>query len=85
MFAGLLHPQTTMDDGNVTKRSIPVTSLAAILILSLATWWFFYAQSTPLDPVATGVVVGIWAAIILTGRWIWQLMRDRKGKRKEDR
>ena len=83
MFAELLNPRTVMDDENVSKRKIPVAALAAILVLSLATWWFFYAQSTPLDSVATGVVVGIWAGLVLTSRWLWQYIRDRKLKPKE--
>jgi amino acid transporter len=71
------------DEGASAKRKIPATPLAAILVLSLVTWWFFYAQSMPLDPGATAVVVGIWAAVVVSSRWIWQLVCKKQKRRKE--
>ena len=52
-------------------RPKPITSIGVILVLSLATWWYFYTISMPLDPGATLVVVGAWIAIVMLVRRIW--------------
>ena len=62
------------------KAKIPVTLLSMILVLSLATWWFFYAVSMRLDSGATAVVVGLWIGIVMTGRWIWHHARRLRKK-----
>jgi hypothetical protein len=59
------------------KASIGVTFL--IVILSLATWVFFYVESMRLDPPATAVVCGGWALLLLSGKWLWS--RRHKGKK----
>jgi hypothetical protein len=53
------------------RQGIPISPIAAILVLSLATWSYFYAMSMPLDPAGTVVVVGVWISVVLFIRWIW--------------
>lgn len=72
------------DESSGTKK-IPLASLALILVLSLATWWFFYAQSVPLDRGATAIVVGIWTAVVLLIRWMWHLSHKSKTAAKEQK
>lgn len=51
--------------------------LVPIILLSLATWAFFYVltPSTPLTPAETLVVVGACAAVVFLGRWVWFSLR----------
>lgn len=72
------------DDSVLAKRKVPVASLAVILILSLATYWFFNARSMPLDKPSTAIVVGIWTAIVLSLRWLWNLILSRRNKSPKD-
>ncbi len=53
-----------------------VATLAAILVLSLAVWAFFYlSPGAPLDASETAVVVGVCAAAVIAARWVWQRVR----------
>ena len=53
-----------------------VATLAAILVLSLAVWTFFYVSpGAPLDAAETAVVVGVCAAAVIAARWVWQRVR----------
>jgi len=63
---------------------VPVGALAAILVLSLGVWTFFYlSPGAPLDASETAVVVGISAGIVLLSRFIWG--RIRGSRRGDDR
>jgi hypothetical protein len=64
------------------NAKIPVVLVSPILILSLATWWFFYAMSLPLDSGATLAVVGMWTGIAIFARWIWKQPRKTGSKKK---
>lgn len=60
-----------MAEGSVpAKRKVPVASVAFILVLSLATYWFFNAQAMPLDKASIAVVVGFWTAAVLLVGWL---------------
>ncbi len=59
------------EEGAPAKRRVPVIAMAAILVLSLLTYWFFNQQAMPLDKASSAVVVGLWTAIVLISRWIW--------------
>jgi hypothetical protein len=56
-------------------------TLAAILVLSLAVWTFFYlSPGAPLDGAETTVVVGVCAGVVLLARWVWARLRgSRRG------
>jgi protein-S-isoprenylcysteine O-methyltransferase Ste14 len=58
-----------------TKRVLP--SLVVVLLLSLATWFFFQLESMRLDGPATTVVVGVWFLIVILVRTIWQHFRKK--------
>ena len=55
------------------KASVVTASM--IVILALASWSFFYIKSVPLSPSETTVVVGVWAIVVLFGKWIWMRLR----------
>ena len=62
----------------------PVGALAAILVLSLAVWMYFYlSPGAPLDASETAVVVGISAGVVLLSRFVWG--RIRGSRRGDDR
>ena len=67
---------TEQQEGDVTVR-VSLVALVSILVLSLATWSFFYVQSMPLDSGSTLIVVGIWIVVVTLSRWIWQRLRKR--------
>ena len=46
------------------------STIAAVLVLSLATWLFFYLKSMPLGLPETTVIVGFWLAVALVVKWI---------------
>lgn len=54
-----------------------------ILVLSLASWYFFYIERMPLTTAETSVVTGFWILVVLSGRWLFTRMRRVLG-RKED-
>ncbi len=51
-----------------------------ITALALAIWVFFYLVSAPLTAPETTVVVGLCAAVVLSGKWIWARLRKTRGK-----
>ena len=55
--------------------------LAAILVLSLSVWTFFYVSpGAPLNASETAVVVGVCAGAVLVARWVWGRVRgSRRG------
>jgi hypothetical protein len=67
---------------STTNSKIPLAALVYILLLSLATWYFFYATSVPLDSGATTVVVGIWTGIVWLTRWAWHKYTHREVARR---
>jgi hypothetical protein len=77
----------TTDPGNPGTKEITLKGsvvLASIIIaLALAIWSFFYIKNLPLTPSETTVVVGICAAVALSGKWIWSSLRKRGGKENE--
>ncbi len=58
-----------------------IGALAAVVILSLAIWMFFYVRTpdTPLTPAEMAVVVGAWAVVVFGGKWIWSRLRKPRG------
>ncbi len=48
----------------------PLVALIIVLLLSLATWSFFYVRQMTLTSAETGVVVGFWLLIVFSVRWI---------------
>jgi hypothetical protein len=51
-------------------------TLAAILVLSLGVWLFFYlSPGAPLTGAETAVVVGACAGAVLLARWLWARLR----------
>ena len=53
-------------------KSMPF-AIVLIVLLSLATWIFFYwCHKIPLRADDTVIVVGFWGFVVLLGRWIWQ-------------
>lgn len=55
-------------------------TLAAILVLSLGVWTFFYlSPGAPLDASETAVVVGVCAGAVLLARWVWGRVRGPRG------
>jgi len=51
-----------------------------VLILSLATWYFFYIQSMPLTAGDTAVVVVFWIVMVIAGKWLLSRYSPRKKK-----
>jgi hypothetical protein len=56
-----------------------LSSLVIVLVLSLATWFFFQQASMKLDPAGTMVVVGGWFLIVFLSKIIWSRVRWKKG------
>lgn len=58
-----------------------VGALAAVIVLSLAMWTFFYVYTpdTPLGPSETAVVVGTCVVVVFGTRWIWSRLRKPRG------
>jgi protein-S-isoprenylcysteine O-methyltransferase Ste14 len=58
-----------------------IGALAAITLLSLAVWAFFYVltPATPLTPPETLVVVGVCAGIVFGGKRLWTRRRRTGG------
>lgn len=58
-----------------------IGALAAIVILALAIWTFFYVVTpdTPLTPPETLVVVGACAVVVFGARWLWSRLRHPRG------
>lgn len=55
-------------------------TLAAILVLSLAVWTFFYlSPGASLNASETAVVVGVCAGAVLVARWAWSRLRGSRG------
>lgn len=51
-----------------------------VLILSLATWYFFYLQSMPLTAGDTAVVVVFWIVVVVAGQWLLSRYLSQKKK-----
>lgn len=49
----------------------PVATILLVLVLSLATWYFFYLESMPLTAAETTFVVGGWAVLVLIAKGFW--------------
>jgi small-conductance mechanosensitive channel len=68
------------------KRLIVTPALSAtflVLLLSLATWYFFYMRSMPLSSGDIAVVVVLWLIVVIAARWIvGRVAPDRKKSRK---
>ncbi|MGD0931624.1 MAG: hypothetical protein ABR902_13320 [Candidatus Korobacteraceae bacterium] len=47
-----------------------LTAMILVVLLSLATWSYFYMYQMPLTPVETSVVVGFWLLVVFAVRWI---------------
>lgn len=59
---------------------LPTGALAAVLVLSLAVWVFFYlSPGAPLDAGETAVVVGVCAGAVFVARWLWARLRGSRG------
>lgn len=56
----------------------PIRTMVLILVLSLATWLFFYSQSMPLTGSGTTVVVGIWFFVVLVVKAIWHRLHKKQ-------
>lgn len=58
-----------------------IGALAAIVVLSLASWTFFWVLTpdTPLTAPEMAVVVGACAAAVFGGKWIWSRLRRPRG------
>ncbi len=41
-----------------------------VLLLSLATWYFFYMRSMPLSPGDIAVAVVFWLVVVIAGKWL---------------
>ena len=69
-----------------SKRLLVTPALNAtflVLLLSLATWYFFYMRSMPLSPGDIAVVVVLWLIVVIAARWIvGRVAPDRKKSRK---
>ncbi len=62
-----------MPDGAPGKQSLMAKSLTAmilVVLLSLATWSYFYIYQMPLTPAETSVIVGFWLLVVFAVRWI---------------
>lgn len=68
---------TKMDEsahGTGDKRSLIGKSLAPltiVVLLSLATWSYFYWKQMALTPAETSVIVGFWLLVVFVVRWIF--------------
>jgi len=61
-------------NGASEKQSFIAKYLVAVImvvLLSLATWSFFWVRQMPLTPADTGVVVGFWLLVVFVFRWIF--------------
>ena len=58
-----------------------IGALAAVVILSLAMWTFFYVLTpdTPLGPSETAVVVGACVVVVFGAKRIWSRLRKPRG------
>lgn len=65
-----------LDGGSASKK--PVWTTLVVLVLSLATWLFFYFESMPLTSSDTAVVVGFWLFFALLVNWARSRMRKKK-------
>lgn len=61
-------------EGGRMKIGVP---LILVLVLSLASWYFFYVESMPLAASETALITGFWLLVVLSGKWL--LTRVRKG------
>jgi uncharacterized membrane protein len=55
-----------------------LVSLILVVLLSLASWTFFYMKQMPLASAETSVVVGFWLLIVFGTRWILSLVSRTK-------
>ena len=70
-------------DSGPEKQSWIAKSLAAaiiVVLLSLATWSYFYMYQMPLTPAETSVIVGFWLLVVFAVRWIFRRIVHRKAK-----
>jgi hypothetical protein len=59
--------------GEPEKRSLTgkyLVPLIVVILLSLATWSYFYAKQMPLTPADTSFVVGCWLLVVFAVRWV---------------
>jgi Na+/proline symporter len=70
---------SNVNSGNEGPSKRPVAMIVVIVVLSLATWYFFHLESMPLTPAETTFVVFIWVVVVLAGKWLWRRLHD-KGK-----
>lgn len=74
---------TGKDDSGGSERAAkkPVAAILVILVLSLATWYFFQIESMPLTPAVTTFVVGFWVVLVLIARGIWTRFHKKRKAR----
>lgn len=77
--SGAMGNKSKADSRNKGLSIKPVAMILVIAALSLATWYFFHIKSMPLTPAETTVVVFIWGAVVVAGKWLWAwLLRKNK-------
>jgi hypothetical protein len=54
---------------DLLKTSV-LSAAFLVLLLSLATWYFFYARSMPLTTGDIAVVVVFWLTVVVVGKWV---------------
>jgi Na+/proline symporter len=58
-----------------------LSTALVIVTLALAVWLFFYVESMPLESMGTVVVVGVCAAIVFAGKWLWKRLYKHSSRR----
>jgi len=58
-----------------------LTAVVWIVVLSLAVWVFFYANTPALSPAETFVVVAFCAAAVFIGKWLLAHLPKSKEKK----
>ena len=79
-------PEST--NGGPKKQSLMakyLTAMILVLLLSLATWSYFYMYQMPLAPVETGVVVGFWLLVVFAVRWVLRWIGRSRAKTAADK
>jgi hypothetical protein len=58
--------------------SKPLISLILVILLSLATWSYFYVMQMPLTPAETSFIVGFWLLVVFGVKWMFGRRRRNK-------
>jgi len=62
---------------------LAVSTMIAVVLLSLAICVFFSLRGLPLNPPSIAVVVGFSILVVLLGRWLWTRLHRKEVKNEQ--